>query len=252
LRYALLQTTLERPGVPQLRRAFRSVRCLTDADADSLASDAYGILVKGLSLADATTLQEALKAEGVLTERVADQDLPAIPPSKTLKRADLTAGAFVAYDPVGRPIPISWSEVTVVAAGAVLLTQFTTERFMMPAPSHRRREDSATEVEPVYRSRERRSPQLLLDLILGRGAFRFHIEGAKFNYNGLGGQKSADLGENFRLFIRALCRHCPRALLNRGAFQVREGGEVCSYPSRNAYHEEILWLLWRRQGAPAA
>ena len=48
-RFAILQRSLEIPDVERLKRAFRSVKCLTDSDAHTLARDAFGILVKNLS-----------------------------------------------------------------------------------------------------------------------------------------------------------------------------------------------------------
>lgn len=245
MRFALLQTTLDRPAVEPLQRAFRSVRCLTDADAHSLANDAYGILVKGLNAADAAALQAALKSEAVLTEVVAERDVPILPQSKTLKRADCTPDALLAYDPVGRTIPIRWADVTLVAAGNVRLTHFTTERRNVPVPTWGRREGSGGEFEPAYRSRETSSENLVLDVILRRAVFRFHIEGARFNYSGLGARKTGDTPADFALLVGELCRCAPHALVNRGVFQLREGAAPMSYPSRNAYHEEIAWLLWR-------
>ena len=55
-RFAILQRSLEIPDVDRLKHAFRSVKCLTDSDAHTLARDAFGILVKNLSPNDAMTL----------------------------------------------------------------------------------------------------------------------------------------------------------------------------------------------------
>jgi len=43
-RFAILQRSLEIPDVDRLKHAFRSVKCLTDSDAHTLARDAFGIL----------------------------------------------------------------------------------------------------------------------------------------------------------------------------------------------------------------
>ena len=74
-RFAILQRSLEVPDVEKLKRAFRSVKGLTDSDAHTLANDGFGILVNNLSPTDAMTLQGALRAEGVETAVVLQTDL---------------------------------------------------------------------------------------------------------------------------------------------------------------------------------
>src|SRR5437763_1204610 len=68
--YCLLQADSVAPGADQLKRAFKSLKTLTGADAVKLANDACGVLVKNLSHEDAGLLQHALQSEGVPTEIV--------------------------------------------------------------------------------------------------------------------------------------------------------------------------------------
>src|SRR5204863_10157446 len=56
-RFAILQRSLEIPDVEKLKRAFRSVKGLTETDAHTLAKDAFGVLVNNLSATDAMTLR---------------------------------------------------------------------------------------------------------------------------------------------------------------------------------------------------
>ena len=86
--FAILQRSLEVPDVEKLKRAFRSVRCLAESDAHTLAEDAFGILVKNLSANDAMTLQGALQAEGVESAVVLQTDLPQLPPIKFVHQMD--------------------------------------------------------------------------------------------------------------------------------------------------------------------
>ncbi|MBI3881911.1 MAG: hypothetical protein HY301_17850 [Verrucomicrobia bacterium] len=81
--YAVVQTTLELPDVEQLKRAFTGLKNLTPADAHILGRDAFGVLVKNLEAEDATRLQGALRAQGIETELVPMDVLPAMPPGSS-------------------------------------------------------------------------------------------------------------------------------------------------------------------------
>jgi len=55
--YCLLQADFVAPTADQLKRSFKSLKTLTEADAIKLAREACGILMRDLSLADARILQ---------------------------------------------------------------------------------------------------------------------------------------------------------------------------------------------------
>src|SRR5260370_35024797 len=114
---AVMQKDLSIPPVEALKRAFRSVKCLTQYDAVILANDAYGILVKHLSGEDAATLQGALQAEDVQTEIVDERSLPTLPTTKFVHRLDCLPESLLIYDPLGRGFPLEWPQVMMVAAG---------------------------------------------------------------------------------------------------------------------------------------
>ena len=124
LRYALLQRSLDIPPVDRLRRAFESIRRLTSADAPTLAKDAYGILVKNLPAQDASVLHRALEAEGIGTELIPEKLLPKLPPTKFVRQMEFGADCLVIQDPLGRPVPIEYRHLRVLAAGEVEYTQF--------------------------------------------------------------------------------------------------------------------------------
>jgi hypothetical protein len=59
-----------------------------------------------------------------------------------------------------------------------------------------------------------------------------------------------DPAANFTLLVQDLAKYAPHAQLNRGAHHLREGvAEALRYPSKNAFFEEITWLLWRLRQA---
>ena len=195
-RFALLQRSLEIPGVEQLKRAFRSVKGLTQTDAHTLAKDAFGILVNNLSPTDAMTLRGALGAEGVETAVVLQTDLPQLPQVKFVHQMDCLPNTLVVHDAIGRELPVPWEQIMLIAAGRVRLTVFEQQRVtpgQSPAqsaldswwpvgPRHR----SASQPAPEYVSRESQVPTLLLEVLLARAVMRLQIEGDQFRFYYLG------------------------------------------------------------------
>jgi hypothetical protein len=264
VRYAVLQKSLDVPPVDALRRAFKSVRCLVDSDADTLANDAFGILVKNLCLEDATTLQRALAAENVQTEAVPQPMLPPMPSTKFIRRIECGADALLVFDPIGRPFPVEWRHLMLIAAGNVLTTQFT-RRTMAPTAAADRYAYGTWGRRPTpgvaaslsrVASREERNGVLTIDLVLTRGLARFTITAdasAPLLFRVLGHRMTSEPATNFRLLLDDIGRAAPGAQCNRGAWLLRQDPpRLLEYPSSNAFLEEIVWMLWqhRRQAAP--
>jgi len=259
-RFAILQRSLEIPDVEKLKRAFRSVKTLTETDAHTLAKDAFGILVNNLSSTDAMTLQGALGAEGVETAVVLQTDLPQLPPTKFVHQMDCLPNSLVVHDAIGREFGVTWDQVMLVAAGRVRLTVFEQQRVTpsqspvqaaldswWPAGSRRR---SASQPAPEYVSRERQVPKLLLEVVLVGAVMRLQVEGDQFRFNYLGDRKRPELAENFALLVRDLMQFAPQAIVNRGAYFLRENTSTgFEYPSKHAFHEEMTWMLWQMSNA---
>jgi hypothetical protein len=260
-RFAILQRSLEIPDVEKLKRAFRSVKGLTDSDAHTLASDAFGILVNNLSAADAMTLQGALQAEGIETAAVLQTDLPQLPPTKLVLQMECLPNALMVHDAIGREFPVPWDQILLIAAGGVRLTVFE-QRSVTPSQSPLQaaldpvwligpRGRSVPQPAPEYVSRESQVRRLLLEVLLAGGVMRFQIEGERFRFNYLGDRKRPELAENFALVVQDLMRLAPRAIVNRGAYFLRENNTVFEYPSKHAFYEEITWMLWQLANAPS-
>ena len=245
--YAVLQTDLSPPPVDLLRRAFRSVPFLTDLDAHTLSQDGYGILIRRLSQENAASLQLALRNQGLETELVPEQKLPGLPAGKQVHRVDVTPQALHIYDPAGRSFPLEWGHLAMIAAGKVRLNEFRTVE-------SRRRRWATREGEPDWvtetRTREERTERLVLELILSGAVLRYSLVGDHFNYAYLGERLRRTADENFALLVQDLIARAPHATINRGAYYLRENAaETFAYPSRNAFTEEIIWLLWKGAGA---
>jgi hypothetical protein len=246
--YAVLQQTLDIPDVERLKRAFRGQPGLVPADAHSLANDAYGILVKGQSAEDARSLCEALRREGVGTLVVAESELPVLPPTKFLHRVECLPDGLRVYDTIGRDFMVEWGHVMLIAAGSVRKSEFKRIEETSTVTRYTASRTPVRETVTDVSYKEQQLPQLMIELILGRAAARLSItadkqSGLLFQY--LGERRTASLPENFAVLVRDLARFAPHAMLNRGAFQLRDGtDQIFAYPSKNAFFEEITWLLW--------
>src|SRR6266568_5168423 len=117
--YCLLQADSVAPAADQLKRAFKALKTLTEADAIKLAREACGILMKNLSLTDARVLQSAFQGEGVPTDLLDATQLPKLPDAKFVRRVEIQPQALGVFDPLGRTVPLPWQHLTLVSAGTV-------------------------------------------------------------------------------------------------------------------------------------
>ena len=251
--YALLQLETAAPTADQLKRAFKPLKRMTEADAIKVAREAYGILMRNLPLDEASTLQRSLAGEGVPTEIVEAGQLPRLPEARFVRRAELQAGAFVVFDPLGRPVPVSWPQIALIAAGAC-------RHFDM---SQTRTEERVTTFDPIrgihrrvevdVRHKVEDDVPILLDLLLTGAAMRFQIEADEFQFKHLFDRPDLGPAGKVGLLIQRLAEQAPQAWLNRGAFGLRDGlGAPMTYASKAAFFEESIWLLWRQaKGEPA-
>jgi len=236
--YAIMQKELVVPEVGQLVRAFRALPSLTEIDAHTTANDAYGILMKGLEVEEASTLQDALLKEAVATEVIDESELPVIPPAKLVKQVEFLPAHLSMYDPMGRRFSLPWSDLMFIAAGNVRLRELR----KTGSPHEEPRPDS---VNPA-KSKEEAQFHLMLEIVLAGGISRYSIKADDFVFNHLGARLTSQLPQNFALLVRELAQFAPHAGLNRGAFLICENSDqIFSYPSKSAFFEEITWLLWR-------
>ncbi len=247
MRYAVLQTDLNPPAIDQLRRAFKSVPELTAGDAFILGNDAFGILVKDLSEEQAGALQGALRIEGIESEIVDHTLLPLLPQTHIVRRMECSPEHLLIFDPLGRAFPLEWQHVMCIATGAVRLSEFVQRQHQVQPVTRRRAPE-----EPAYETRthEERRFHLLGEIIITGAALRYSFTADKFNFAGLGDRNMENTVANFSLFVRDLIQFSPRAVLNRGAEALRANATgILSYPSKNAFYEEIVWMLWQMKKA---
>lgn len=244
--YAVLQTDLSLPTIEQLQRATRLVPGLTPYDASILGHDAFGILVKNFSAQQAAALQGALRVEGVETEIVDQSLLPALPQTHFVHRLDGTAEHLLIHDPLGKTFALDWRHILCVAAGAVNVTEFV--RHQKPRQQTRYTAGGLPRSDTEYETvpREEQNCRLLAEFFITGAALRYSFSADKFNFAGLGARLTRNPAENFALLVREMIRCAPHAALSRGAQAIRDGTtEHFSYPTKNAFQEEIVWMLWQ-------
>ena len=248
---SVLQTDLNPPSLDQLRRAFRTVPGLTELDAHTLGQDAFGILVKNFPIENAMALQGALRREGVETEVVDQAQLPSLPPTKFVHRLNCTGAGLEIFDPLGRSFVVAWSHVMLVAAGPVRLTDFVNHKVSRPTVRFSAEENPDLDYKEELVTREERNFHLLLEIVLTRAVMRYSITADRFNFSCLGDRVTRDISQNFALLVQDVLSFAPGASVNRGAQAVRDGAsEWFPYPSKNAFFEEITWMLWRLRRGP--
>ena len=99
------------------------------------------------------------------------------------------------------------------------------------------------------RTREERKPKWFLELILQGSVARFSLEpddSGPSLYACLGEARSGDPNQDLACLVDRMASSGPRVLLNRGAYFLRQSlPSSHTYPTKNAFYEEITWMLWR-------
>jgi hypothetical protein len=243
MRYAVLQKELVAPDLEALKRACRVLPALRDLDAQTMFQDAYGILSKGMDVLDASTLQDALQAEGIVTIVIEESELPIIPPAKIIRQIEFLPAHLNMYDPMGRVFALPWQDIMMVAAGEV--QEFRKGKSSPqggPVPGA----GSFHETPSEARSRQEAHQNLMLEIFLVGGISRYSINGGTFDFAYLEERFTGDLRKDFAFLIQDLVEFAPHAGLNRGAYLASQNAEeLFGYPGKSAFYEELVWMLWR-------
>ena len=243
--YAIVQRELIVPDVERLKRAFSVSPLLTGIDAQTTANDAYGNLLRGQDLDQALALQEALQREKIETELVEESKLPVIPAAHVVRQMEFQPTHLTLFDPMKRAAEVPWKDLMFIAAGYVRMREIRKHRATLEEPSSHAPGIAQDTLRGVS-SREEEHHHLLLDLFLKDGSTRYSATADDFVFDHLGTRMSEDLSMNFVLLLQDLAGEAPHAGLNQGAFRAcQDPPELFPYPSKAAFNEEIIWMLWR-------
>ena len=94
-RYVLLQTSLDPLPIKRLARAFVASGARVSLDAPAVARHAFGVLLDDLSATAASSLAQALDAEGIAVDACEQSALAPLPRARVLHRAELSAEGLV-------------------------------------------------------------------------------------------------------------------------------------------------------------
>jgi hypothetical protein len=241
--YAIMQKELAPVPLDQLKHAFQALPTLTGLDAQTACSDAFGILLRGLELEFAGTLQDALFKAGVDTEVIEESELPVTPPAKWVKQMEFLPEHLSMYDSLGRSFTLPAADILLIAAGHVRLPAFKSRGSAEASHPHAARPLPGT-ADPSLKEAEQY--HWMLELVLAGGVGRYSLTADEFVFNHLGPRLTKDHARNFLLLVQDLAQLAPHAGLNRGAFNLCEKAESAfPYPSKSAFFEELTWMLWR-------
>lgn len=241
MKFAVLQKDLNVPEVEKLARGLTRVPGFAAIDAHTFAKDGFGILVRNLDAERARALQVSLEQEEIQTDVVAEQDLPVLPQTKFVSRVDSIEAGLLIYDPLGRTFNLPWEHVFMVAAGSVTLGEFQTHRQVTRVIKDER---GKTLNEYENRTKEIRTDRYLLEIIVSKAVLRYSIAADVALFRSLGTRVTRDDLQNFSMVLQDIFRFVPNAAVNRGAVFLKQG-QPFAYPSKNAFYEEIVWLLWQ-------
>jgi hypothetical protein len=97
-----------------------------------------------------------------------------------------------------------------------------------------------------------------IELVFGDAVLRYHTTLAHLHFHHTPEVKGRTPGEHLVSWIRLLVQRVPKVLLNRGAANLVNGGDIehvedfVGYPRPGAFNEEIVWLLWHARQADGA
>lgn len=263
--FALLQKTLEPPSVDQLKTAFHDVPGLTPYDAFTLGKDAFGILLRKLDLRSANILKLNLAEQGIDTDLVDEDDLPALPEARNIPRLDCAPEGLTLYDPLNRPFALGWDKVQLIAAGCVNIDEFNQVRTVTEVPDYSRSSPSDVLLSGVlglprigppktttvvkYDTKEQRVDHWLFELVVTGGKIRYCLVADKAGgllFQSLGDRRTDNFGSNFALLVQDIIKFAPQAAINRGTYYIRENHPTAfRYPTKIAFQQEMIWLLWQ-------
>ena len=247
--YAIMQSGLEQPTSEQMQNAFRGVTGMAAVDARVFAKSAFGILAQGLTADQAAAVKAGFTIQNFAVESVDEREVPAMPPIRHVRRMDCTPEALLIYDPVGRPVPLAWKNILLIAAGSVVMAEFDRVEEVTKVPGYDPYTGTRRATITTHYDQEKQRERWLLEIIIRGGSLRFSVnshEASAMLFQYLGDRQVQGFAGNFQLLVRDIIQYAPEAAQNRGAASIREQQpKPFQYANRKAFNEEIIWLLWK-------
>lgn len=252
-----MNRSFEAPEHDAFAGAFRGVPGLTPVDANSIGHPECGMLVRNLTLDQAMALQSNLKATGTNAEIVAEATLPRLPGGKVIRSLECLPETLNIRDSLQHRTAIARQDMKLLAAGSVRFATFERQRKEQEVVTahvmHLHFHPIPLLIPMIHRETrthyvQRESDQWVLrgEMIASVVNQRFIIEAENFDYSCLGSNMTGDLATNFCLLMRELVGKYSPPILSRGVTSIlADPCELAYYPNKDAFHNELIWCLWR-------
>ena len=233
--WAVVQESTAPLDVERVRAAFARTARWAPADAPTTVAGAHGILVDGVTQAEAEMLRDALAAEGVRVDVVAS-DLLALPPPRATTRMDVDDDGLHPRDQHGEVADVPWTDVVVV--GAATVRARSTKRTYKPKRAHGLRgigprapaPDAELDVDVVD------AEEIVAEVVLRDGR-RLRATSTTFVF----GARVFDRPAAFAALVAAIARRATDAALTAGAVDARDGRTVRRAKTPQALAREVAW-----------
>lgn len=237
--YCLLQDRLdEEIAFSALEEAADSTRAISRPDCLGLHRDLHGVVVAGLSHADALAFQGALAARGYATRLWADGELPILHESYQVQRLDRHGDTLILTNSMGRVIERRLPDLVFLAAGFYQKIEIT-RNFDL------RIEHNAEGVPVVVERRygEKAETDFRLDLFFASAPHRLNLgltkDSAVFFHGRMQRQRDRP---GLTEMLEEVAGWLPEERLST---QLREPARQLVYRSLHLYENEIRWHFQR-------
>lgn len=241
--YSLLQVSLDQTiDRKSMEEASTVVPSVARADCAYLQRELFGIVVSNLPLAEARIFQAELKRRGLLTEVVADSELPVLDQPFTVQRVAFKEDALVFTDTVGRGQSRPWEDLVLVTGGFMTQSKLKTVLVMETGnPERPRALQHLARLEQQHRFQE--VPEFRLDFFFQTTPTRLRAsvsaESIMFFH-----ERPVRLRDT-ALLLGAMMDLQERLPPEKVGFGLKQTDSKNTYPSLHGYEEEIRWHFYR-------
>ncbi|MGD8862139.1 MAG: hypothetical protein PVI30_19160 [Myxococcales bacterium] len=243
--HALFLPGLEPPPRQRVTEALTGLQLAGAVDAARICQSAHGVLLDGLTRAQAETVRQALPE---LELRIGEQAWLQPPARLLTRRATLQPRALVAHDVVrGDRTEVPWDDVILLSAGSFPEDASAVSSAQLEKRGRRRDEQELSKLvledDPAIRTA---SPaRRVLDVVARGPVRRYRIEADRFDYRVLGERLQPSATRNFALLAREIMQRATGARHNPGMQRLlSEASQPQEYGSAQAFDRETSWLLW--------
>lgn len=211
---------------------------LTPSECQSLLRARVAPLFSTKSATQLQALSDSLRAAGIDSLTVSDDQLKVETPSKEIAGLTLSEDGLIASVRRREPVSVTWSDIKLIVTGRLYST--TTEV-----------EQKRDKSKQVLDERQLTSDEAVLDLYLRGDDCGWRIRAGSFDFSCLGAEKKPTAFENFRALVDLVRRNAMSAVFEDGFMSVRSALNKIWPPEPRASSTEKRRTLRREVNATA-